>query len=136
MLSKCDKEPNKKEKLKKKQDTYEIKGSAEDTDIYDLIDKVKQKFKEDIILFNAYGRSFYNEKTSKLLKSFIEKQEIPLINCNITFNITKYISTYKENQKEAYYRKFINKYDDFINNKIDDVNNILPYCQKFQLVRN
>ena len=122
MLSKCDKDINEKKKVKKKQNTYEIEDSDEDTDISDLINKVKQKFNgEDIILFNAYGRSFYNKNTSQILKTFIGKKGIMLMTHNTTFNITKYISNYKEKQIEAYYKNFINKYDDFINGKINDI---------------
>jgi hypothetical protein len=57
-----------------KSNNEEIDDSDEDTNIDDLIDKVKQKFpQEDIMIFNAYGRSFYHDRSSKILKKFIKK---------------------------------------------------------------
>lgn len=132
MLSKCDKDINNK-KTKKSNlfsifNTEEIEDSDEDTDINDLIIKVKEKFpNEDIILYNAYGRSYYHKNTSSTLKQFVKKMIGDPTRNNITFNISKYIKTYKEDQQVAYYNKFIKMYNDFINNKID---NIITYWNK------
>jgi hypothetical protein len=78
MLSKCDKTidfSNKSEtkskpitNFKPTTELEEITDLDEDTNINDLVIKVKEKFpNEDIILFNAYGRSYHNEKTSSTL---------------------------------------------------------------------
>lgn len=100
-LSKCDKDiVNKKIKTRKiKNNNEEITDSDEDTDIDDLIDKVKDKFSnEDIIYYNAFGKSYHNEKSSLTLKKFIEKNGIPS-KYNITFDITKYMKDYDKQQE-------------------------------------
>ena len=119
MLSKCDKciDYTKKPtiKLTKTNDLEEITDLEEDTDINDLVNKVRKKFpNEDIILFNAYGRSFHNEKTSNTLKTFIRTHcNIPT-NENITFDISKYMKNYVEEQKTSYKSKFKSVYHNFI----------------------
>ena len=121
LLSKCDKElknSNTKQKIPSTS-TDEIDDSDEDTDIFDLIDKVKYKFPDDdIMLFNAYGRAYHHKKSSVSLKNFIKKMIGLPQNYNIEFNITKYISNYKDDQQKLYYSKFINSFADFIINKI------------------
>jgi GTPase SAR1 family protein len=132
MLSKCDKDINNKKTKKKKsmKNTEEIEDSDEDTDINDLILKVKEKFpNEDIILYNAYGRSYYNKNTSSTLKSFVRKMIGDPTKNNITFDISKYIKTYQEDQQKAYYNKFIKIYDNFINFKINK-ENFISYWNK------
>lgn len=123
MLSKCDKEINDK-KIKKNNIKYtkEIDNFDEDTDINDLIIKVKEKFpNEDIILYNAFGRSYHHNNTSTTLKLFIKNMIGEPTKNNITFDISKYIKTYRKDQQEIYYNKFLNMYDNFINNKINDI---------------
>lgn len=122
LLSKCDKEAKKLDKSDKSSlsNTNEIIDSDEDTDIYDLIDKVKQKFaNDDIILFNAYGRSYHHERSSAVLQKFIKKMVGVPQKDNIQFRITKYIANYKEDQKKLYYNKFIDRFNQFVNNKLD-----------------
>jgi len=117
MLSKCDKDCRKKSKAKKQKINDEIIDSDEDTDINDLIDKVKEKFpSDDILLFNAYGRSYYHKKTSPILKKFVTKMigSSPS-KINITFDITKYISNYLEHQLESYFKIFLLKYKEYLN---------------------
>jgi hypothetical protein len=47
-----------------------IKADKEENSINDLINKVHEKFHhEDIIYFNAFGRSFYNEKSTRTVQS-------------------------------------------------------------------
>ena len=122
MLSKCDKNITGEKKINqkcKKKDNEEIDDSDEDTNIDDLIDKVKQKFpQEDIMLFNAYGRSYYHKRSSSVLKKFIQKMGIPN-NCNIKFDITKYIKNNKEDQIRAYETKFSDQFLRFTDGKID-----------------
>lgn len=122
MLSKCDKNITGDKKINQKcqkKDNEEIDDSDEDTNIDDLIDKVKQKFpQEDIMLFNAYGRSYYHKRSSDVLKKFIKKMGVPN-NCNITFDITKYIKNNKEDQIKAYETKFSDQFLQFIDGKID-----------------
>jgi small GTP-binding protein len=120
-LSKCDKDiVNKKIKTRKiKNNNEEITDSDEDTDIDDLIDKVKDKFSnEDIIYYNAFGKSYHNEKSSLTLKKFIEKNGIPS-KYNITFDITKYMKDYDKQQENEYLNKFHKRYMEFLNNTLD-----------------
>ena len=120
-LSKCDKEINNKKKVKNKKNkkiNEEISDSEEDTDINDLINKVNEKFPdENIIYFNAFGRSYYNKKSSPSLKKFVEKNNIPS-KYNILFNITKYIKDYKTNQDIEYWNKLQIKYQSFLNKSL------------------
>ena len=132
MLSKCDKDINninnnvsKKDK-KIKKSNEEISDSDEDTDINDLINKVHEKFSnEDIIYFNAFGRSFYNEKSTETLKKFISKTSMPITQNNITFNISKYIENYDIYQIDKYYDHFQEKFILFIHNTTSKVEQIL-----------
>ena len=131
-LSKCDKDiSDKKSKTKKKsrKSNEEISESDEDTDLVDMINKVKEKFpNEDIIHFNAFGRSYYHKNSSSTLKKFIQKNGIPLKN-NIRFDITKYIKNYKTDQEIEYNNIFQIKYQSFINNKIN-INELLKIYDK------
>ena len=120
-LSKCDKDiVNKKIKTRKiRHNNEEITDSDEDTDIDDLINNVKDKFSnEDIIYYNAFGRSYHNEKSSLTLKKFIEKNGIPS-KYNITFDITKYIKDYDKQQENEYLNNFHKRYMEFLNNTLD-----------------
>ena len=113
MLSKCDKEINnnviKKDK-KIKTINEEISDSDEDTDINDLINKVHEKFtNEDILYFNAFGRSMFSDKSTSTLKKFISKLGTQT-KYNITFNISKYIENYDVKQTVSYYEHFQNKF--------------------------
>jgi len=121
MLSKCDKlysiKKEKKESIKNNND--EIEDSDEDTNINDVIDKVKIKFPNDVILlFNAFGRSYHNKKSSATLKNFIEKtfNGIPT-NHNIKFDISNYMKFELEQQK-LYYNHFLKSFENFVNDKI------------------
>lgn len=140
MLSKCDKDTKpKKTKKSSKRTTEEIEDSEEDTDINDLIHKVKEKFPdEDIILYNAYGRSYFHKNTSTTLKTFVKKMIGEPTKNNIIFDISKYIKTFQKDQQSSYYNKFLKMYDDFINNKIDNImiywNNITYEQQKDHLL--
>jgi GTPase Era involved in 16S rRNA processing len=131
MLSKCDKEINYTKKptikLTKKNDLEEITDLEEYTDINDLVNKVKEKFpNEDIILFNAYGRSYHNEKSSNTLKTFIRTISGIPKNVNTTFDISKYMKNYVEEQKISYELKFESVYKIFINL---DGSNCFQYAQ-------
>jgi len=120
-LSKCDKDiSSKKIKIKKnRKPNEEISDEDEDTDINDLINKVNEKFpNEDIIYFNAFGKSYHNKKSSPTLKKFIEKNNISS-KYNILFNITKYIKDYKIKQDNEYFKHFTHKYIDFLQNKFN-----------------
>jgi GTPase SAR1 family protein len=131
MLSKCDKEINYTKKptikLTKKNDLEEITDLEEDTNINDLVNKVEEKFpNEDIILFNAYGRSYHNEKSSNTLKTFIRTISGIPTNVNTTFDISKYMKNYVEEQKISYELKFESVYKNFINL---DGSNYFQYAQ-------
>jgi hypothetical protein len=122
MLSKCDKlysiKKEKKEFIKTNND--EIEDSDEETNINDVIDKVKQKFPNDVILlFNAFGRSYHNKNSSATLKKFIEKtfNGIPT-NHNINFDISNYTKKHNIEQQKLYYNHFLKSFEDFVNDKI------------------
>ena len=122
MLSKCDKlysiKKEKKEFIKTNND--EIEDSDEETNINDVIDKVKQKFPNDVILlFNAFGRSYHNKKSSATLKKFIEKtfNGIPT-NHNIKFDISNYTKKHNVEQQKLYYNHFLKSFEDYVNDKI------------------
>ena len=122
MLSKCDKDiSNNKIKIKKsRKSNEEISDSDEDTDINDIIVKVREKFpNEDIILFNAFGRSYNNKKSSPSFKKFVEKNCTILTKYNIKFDITKYIKDYNIRQDDEYLNNFKYKYQSFLNNQFD-----------------
>lgn len=125
LLSKCDFDTSNNnnfnnEEVLSDEDNDEL-NNDEDTNIIDLINKVKDKFpNEDIILYNAYGRSFHHKKTSKKLQSFVKQQ---LQGCeptkhNITFDISKYCKNYSNNQKDLYYKQFIHAYNLYIESKL------------------
>ena len=128
MLSKCDSNINyhKKEKKIRKNINNEIEDFDEDTDIIDLIRKVNEKFflEEDILLYNAHGRSYHNNNTSPILKKFVKSFGIPS-NFNTTFDISKYILNYEKNQQKAYFNKFLNISIEFLNNKVCDIYTLL-----------
>jgi len=125
MLSKCDKDIsiNKsltKNKKKIKKHDEEISDSDEDTDTLDLINKVHEKFpSEDIVYFNAFGRSMFSDKSTETLKKFITKIGIPQTKYNITFNISKYIKNYDVKQTIIYYEHFQSKFILFKDSKFE-----------------
>ena len=109
----------------------------EDTTIINIFKNIRDKFKDiDVLLFNAHGRSYFNNKSSNTLKQFI-KQYNP-IDVNTTFNIKKYndnIPQYNDDVKIKYFvENYIIKLD--FNGKICDTNNVgMPtnlhlYCVK------
>ena len=142
-LSKCDKDiSDKKSKTKKsRQSNEEISESDEDTDLVDMINKVKEKFpNEDIIHFNAFGRSYHNKRSSSILKKFITKYGMQSKN-NIKFDITKYIKNYDKDQETEYLNNFKYKYQIFLNNQLDIdklfvIYNKLIVVNKFNYLKN
>ena len=93
-------------------DDDEIKELTEDTNISDIIFKAQEKFKDiKIKLFNAFGRLYHNESSSKTSKQFVTKIfcSIPS-NENINFNITDYVKTYHKRQEQ---HALIIMYDEF-----------------------
>ena len=134
LLSKCDNNTVKKQKNIKKP-TDEIEDSDEDTYLINLIEKVNTKFaNEDIMLFNAYGRSYYHKNTSNTLKKFVQKMIGIPTKYNINFDITKYIVGYNKIQEELHYNHFVkNYYQYLITNSIYNVtsfNNLQIYWRK------
>lgn len=134
MLSKCDVEENANTEKKNKTTNKiidetgddEITDDDEDTTVIDIVRKVKEKFPLDnIILFNAYGRSFHGKNSSNVLKQFVKKQCngcVPL-NVNTRFSISKFIKTYSErteNSYSKYFTEYFNKYSTG-SYKLDDI---------------
>ena len=112
MLSKKKKKVKKSIKNKK-----EISDSDEDTDLSDLVKKVREKLPdEDIILFNAFGRIKYDNKTSENLKKIIKG--ISPTNNNISFSIKKYCFQIKERQEISFVDKFNERINLYLENKI------------------
>lgn len=139
MLTKCNEEYKKKDSNKKSKlsSSEEIESSDEDTNINDLIDKVKEKFpeqdkQENILLFNAFGRSQHHEKTSDALKKFVVKH-CSSSNYNIKFDITKYCDKFNEKQDLAYNNKFEEKYIEYIEYKIS-LNTLNTYYENLNIV--
>ena len=123
MLTKYDKKIN---LIEESNNNNEIQDSDEDIDIKNLIINVKNKFpEEDIILYNAYGRSYHNEKSSSILKKFIEKRIGIPTNFNILFDISKYILNFSDKQERLYFDKFITCYNN--NYSYLFTQNIMPY---------
>jgi hypothetical protein len=124
ILSKCEqaeKGENIKSEEPEENDAYpdEIVDPDEDTDIYDLVKQVKNKFPEDeIVLFNAYGRSYYSKKSSTQFKSCAQKQCGNPTKNNIQFNITKFYKNFVDRQDNERYNFLNRKFHEFMNNKI------------------
>ena len=98
----------------------------EETTIIDIYKNIQDKFNDiDIICFNAYGRSYYNKKSSSTLKTFV-KQFNPN-NINTEFNLKKYydnIPIIHDNIKMNYFIE--TQFKNVLYNKISicDTNNI------------
>lgn len=125
ILTKCDFDPNpkiKKHKDKKKITTKnkEISDSDEDTNLSDIVDKVKEKFPdENIVLFNSFGRIKYKKNISAKLTKFVEKNCTNLTKHNISFSITKYVKNIKERQEKIWIQKFNELFDLYLNTTIE-----------------
>lgn len=142
MLSKCDKDcsisdkKNIKKSNKTSSTSEEIEDSDEDTDLNDLIKKVKEKFVDEtinnnILLFNAYGRSYHNKKSSDTLVKFIKKMIGVPTKHNIKFDITKYMENHELKQERSYYDKFSNMFAQYLSNS--DFNMIKKYWNKLTI---
>jgi GTPase Era involved in 16S rRNA processing len=121
ILSKCDfNVENKQNKIKVPQkNTREICDSDEDTDLSDLVKKVKEKLpNEDIILFNAFGRIKHSNKISKNLKKLVEKSGSNPTSNNIHFSIKKYCYEINRKQELSYVEKFNKKMELYLKNEI------------------
>lgn len=112
LLSKVDKElmEEKKEQPKKWSkrvvDSDDELDCKEDTTIFDMWKTVTGMFKDiDVMLFNAYGRSYYNRSSSEKLKQFVKSYNPQ--NVNIDFNIKKYHSYTNELHDIVKVRYFI-----------------------------
>jgi hypothetical protein len=132
ILSKCDqKEKSDKNKnydeivvLNSQFHPDEIVDSDEDTDIYDLVIQVKKNFPEenenkDIILFNAYGRSYYSEKSSSVFKKFAKKQCGNPTKNNINFSISKFYKNFPQRKDEEMQKFFTKCFERFISCEVD-----------------
>lgn len=122
ILTKCDFNVDQKEKKQKHsaKTKREISDSDEDTNLGDLINKVKEKLpNEDIILFNAFGRIKHNNRISSNLKKMVDKSDVvnPTKN-NISFSIKKYCHEIKRKQELSYVEKFNERMKLFLENKI------------------
>jgi len=109
----------------------------EETTIIDIYKNIQDKFNDiDIICFNAYGRSYYNKKSSSTLKTFV-KQFNPN-NINTDFNLKKYydnIPIIHDNTKINYFieKQFKNLlYKESIcdTNNIDMPDNLILWCNQ------
>ena len=104
---------------KKNTKTREIYDSDEDTDLGDLVKKVKEKMPdEDIILFNAFGRIKYNNKISSNLKKLVKKSGVNLTDNNISFSINKYCNEIQKRQELSFVEKFNERKKLYLENEI------------------
>jgi len=128
ILSKCDFDANHKNTKKKNTKstiTEEIEDSDEDTDLCDLIDKIRTKLpNDDIILFNAFGRIMHHNDISPSLKKIVAKSYVSPSDHNITFSIDKYIKNTQANQEKSYENKFCENMELYINNPNVTLNSI------------
>lgn len=121
IISKCNFDSSDK-KLKKKSrinEDGEIDDEHEDTNLCNMVDKVKEKFpNENIMLFNAYGRISHNKKASSVFKQFVNKMYGNLSDCNTRFSISNFYETYTKRQEKEYCDCFIRNYDNYLAGKI------------------
>ena len=90
----------------------------EKTSHHDIYNNLTKIIKEDIICYNAHGRSYYNEKSSLNLKEFVSKYNPN--NINIEFNIRKYYENINKINDEAillYIQNELIKFEKKYNNK-------------------
>jgi len=113
VLTKCDFDANHKrtanitKNITKNMNTREIVDSDEETDLCDLIDKIRTKMpNDDIILFNAFGRIAHNQNVSPNLQKIVTKSHIVPTKYNTTFSIKKYVDNTDANQEQSYKNKF------------------------------
>jgi small GTP-binding protein len=111
-------------------------SDSDDSILLYVYNDVRNKFSEEasnnnILLFNAFGRSYYNSNSSDNLKSFVKKMSFDITKNNIGFNIDKYFTNFEIRQKthcEKMFNKFINYYyfgnnDDSYDKSYDEINN-------------
>jgi GTPase SAR1 family protein len=90
----------------------------EDTNIMDMIGKVKEKFpNENIMLFNAYGRTYHNKSSSLIFKSFVSKMCGNPTDNNTRFSISKFYKSYEKRQEDEYCACFERNYNDYMADK-------------------
>lgn len=119
ILSKCDASNTTQRASVSKQKGREIEDSDEDTNVGDLIAKVREKMQDDdIILFNAFGRIMHSNRISDNLKRLVKKNGVSATTNNMNFSINKYCANIEERQKKMYLNKFSNLVVDFLNSKI------------------
>ncbi|ATZ81075.1 hypothetical protein BMW23_1030 [Bodo saltans virus] len=120
-----------KSKIKAEINEYgEIEDDDEDTNLIDIIEKVKEKFpNKNIMLFNAYGRVYYNKSTSLKFKNFVSKMCGNLTDNNTRFSISKFCKSYPIRQEKEYCKCFEKNYNEYLTNKIK-IDDIMKYFEK------
>jgi hypothetical protein len=136
ILSKCNMSEKNFHSYEKKnnKNTHDENGELcdeyEDTNIEDMIKKVREKFPdENIILFNAFGRIIHSKKTTQNFKKFIENICGHANDWHTRFSISKFYNTIKERQEKEYCSFFEKKYDEFIKSKLN-IDILLNSCDK------
>lgn len=92
----------------------------EDTNMIDMVNKVREKFpKDNIMLFNAFGRTLNHKSVSQNFKNFIMKKYDNASNHNTSFTISKFYNNNKIRQEEEFDIYFERNYFDFLANKLN-----------------
>lgn len=111
----------------------EIITEDEDTNINDIVNKVKEKFPTTIIkLYNAHGRSLYSKHSSTQLKKLITNLKTTISNENINFTISEYYKNKDQKQsmiEDLYIERLFEKY--IKTNNITDFNKVI---NKFKIL--
>lgn len=100
------------------------KANKSDIDIENTIKKLEEQFSEDIIVFNSFGKIYFDENTTDLIKFDIEKIYIPYYNIYTQFDISKYYCNYTNKQNELFMSKFNETMLLYLDNK-SDLSNLL-----------
>ena len=116
----------------------EIKEEVEETSIKDIYKKTKEKFSgHDIILFNAFGRSYHHPNSTITLKKFVEKIAGIPSKENINFSITDYILNYDSkniNLKETNFSKKMEEYISHDTIKFEEFIDLFDSCKNKEII--
>ena len=116
----------------------EIKEEIENTSMCDIYKKIKEKFSEhNIILFNAFGRSYHHKKSSITLRNFVEKIAGIPSKENINFSIASYVLNYKYKNIQLIETIFLKKMDAYILDnsiKFEDFINLFERCKNKEII--
>jgi hypothetical protein len=121
ILSKCNmNDSDFKDKDKTKTNTLynndgELVDEDEDTNMFDMVKKVREKFpNENIMLFNAFGRTIHNKNASQNFKNFIIKMGGYPTEHNTRFSISKFYKNHDEKQEKQFCEHFERNFNNYL----------------------